>query len=218
MISENWQSQATMIRRAMAEGGAVALEELLIVRDLEGRFARQLEVPPGAVPRPAAALLLLYPQGGELHLPLTVRAGHLPTHKGQVALPGGSTDPEDDGPTATALREAEEELGIPPASVEVLGTLTSFYITPSNFLLTPVVGLSATAPELRPHPGEVELAFSVPLSQLLDPATIVTEEWELRGMRLQVPFFALAGQKVWGATAVALSEFVARLRRAARAA
>ncbi|MEI7768789.1 MAG: CoA pyrophosphatase [Chloroflexales bacterium] len=214
MSTEHWQAQATGIRRAMATGGAVAFEELLLVRDPHGHTARQLVPPPGAVPRPAAALLLLYPQGGELHLPLTVRAGHLPTHKGQVALPGGATDPEDDGPAATALREAEEELGIPPESVEVLGTLTSFYITPSNFMLTPVVGLSTAAPELRPHPGEVDLAFSVPLSQLLDPATIVTEEWELRGMRLQVPFFALAGQKVWGATAVVLSELVARIRRA----
>jgi 8-oxo-dGTP pyrophosphatase MutT (NUDIX family) len=214
MDAENWRAQADSVRRAMAGGGAVTFEELLLVRDGEGRPARQLEAPPGAIPRPAAALLLLYPLGGELHLPLTVRASHLPTHKGQVSLPGGSTDPGDDGPAATALREAEEELGIPPASVEVLGTLSSFYITPSNFMLTPVVGLSVAAPELRPHPGEVDLAFSVPLRQLLDPATVVTEEWELRGMRMQVPFFALAGQKVWGATAVALSEFVARLRRA----
>ncbi|MEI7644655.1 MAG: CoA pyrophosphatase [Chloroflexales bacterium] len=214
MHREHWQAQAKTVRRAMAAGGTVAFEELLLVRDAHGHTARQLEPPPGATPRPAAALLLLYPQGGELHLPLTLRAGHLPTHKGQVSLPGGSTDPGDAGPVATALREAEEELGIPPASVEVLGVLRSFYIMPSNFMLTPVVGLSATAPELRPHPGEVELAFSVPLCQLLDPATVVTEEWELRGMRLQVPFFALAGQKVWGATAVALSEFVARMRRA----
>ncbi|MBX0326934.1 CoA pyrophosphatase [Oscillochloris sp. ZM17-4] len=214
MSTEPWRSQADRVRRAMAAGGAVTFEELLLVRDIEGRLARQLEPPPDAVPRPAAVLLLLYPQAGELHLPLTVRAGHLPTHKGQVALPGGSTDPEDDGPAATALREAEEELGIPPASVEVLGALSSFYIPPSGFMITPVVGLSAAAPELRPHPGEVELAFSVPLSQLLDPATVVTEEWELRGMKMQVPFFALGGQKVWGATAIVLSEFVARIRRA----
>jgi 8-oxo-dGTP pyrophosphatase MutT (NUDIX family) len=214
MSIEYWQAQAHSVRRAMAAGGAVTLEELLMVRDVEGRLARQMEPPPGAVPRPAAALLLLYPQGGELHLPLTVRSSRLPTHRGQVSLPGGSTDPGDDGPAATALREAEEELGISPATVEVLGALTSFYIQPSNFLLTPVVGLSAEAPELRPHPDEVELAFTTPLRQLLDPATIVTEEWELRGMRVQVPFFALSGQKVWGATAIVLSEFVARLRRA----
>jgi 8-oxo-dGTP pyrophosphatase MutT (NUDIX family) len=211
---EYWQAQADSVRRAMAAGGAVTLEELLMVRDVEGRLARQMEPPPGAVPRPAAALLLLYPEGGELHLPLTVRSSHMPTHRGQVSLPGGSTDPGDDGPAATALREAEEELGISPATVEVLGALTSFYIQPSNFLLTPVVGLSAEAPVLRPHPDEVELAFTTPLRQLLDPATIVTEEWELRGMRVQVPFFALSGQKVWGATAIVLSEFVARLRRA----
>ncbi|NTW03252.1 MAG: CoA pyrophosphatase [Oscillochloris sp.] len=197
----------------MMAGGAVTVEELLLVRDLEGRLARYLEPPPSVVPRLAAALLLLYPQDDELHVPLTVRASHLPTHRGQVSLPGGSVDPEDQGPAATALREAEEELGIPPASVEVLGALSSFYIPPSNFLLTPVVGLCSEMPVLSPHPGEVELAFSVSLRQLLDPATVVTEQWEMRGQQMQVPYFALAGQKVWGATAIALSEFVARLRK-----
>lgn len=213
MTADDWQSQAAIVRRAMAAGGAVSFEELLLVRDAAGRLARQLEPPPQAVPRPAAALLLLYPQGGELHLPLTVRSSRLPTHRGQVSLPGGSTDPDDTGPAHTALREAEEELGIPPDSVEVLGALSSFYIPPSGFMLTPIVGISAGAPELRPHPGEVDLVFSATLRQLLDPATIVTEEWELRGERMQVPFFALGGQKVWGATAIVLSEFVARLRR-----
>jgi hypothetical protein len=84
-------------------------------------------------------------------------------------------------------------------------------------MLTPVVGLSNAEPELRPSPHEVDLAFSVPLRQLLDPASVVTEEWENSGSRMQVPFFALQGQKVWGATAIVLSELVARLRRAGRA-
>jgi len=105
-----WHSQAAIVRRAMADGGATTLAELLLMRDTQGHMARHLEPPPGATPRPAAALLLLYPQDGELYVPLTVRTGHLPTHKGQVALPGGSLDPEDDGPVSTALREAEEEL------------------------------------------------------------------------------------------------------------
>jgi 8-oxo-dGTP pyrophosphatase MutT (NUDIX family) len=214
MTAEIWPSQAEIVRRAMAAGEAVSFDELLLVRDLAGRWARHLEPPPGAVPRPAAALLLLYPQDGELHIPLTLRTSHLPTHKGQVSLPGGGIDPEDGSLEATALREAEEELGIPPSSVELLGRLSSFYIPPSNFMLTPVVGLSVTTPELRPYPGEVDLAFSASLRQLLDPATIVSEEWDLLGTRMHVPFFALGGQKVWGATAIALSEFVARLRRA----
>jgi 8-oxo-dGTP pyrophosphatase MutT (NUDIX family) len=213
----DWQAQAAQVRRAMADPGPVLLEELLIMRDLEGRLGRHLQPPPSATPRPAAVLLLLFPREGELWLPLTVRSSRLPTHRGQVSLPGGATDPSDSGPEQTALREAEEELGIAPASVEVLGLLASFYITPSNFMLTPVVGLSNAEPELRPSPHEVDLAFSVPLRQLLDPASVVTEEWENSGSRMQVPFFALQGQKVWGATAIVLSELVARLRRAGRA-
>lgn len=208
-----WETQAAWVRRAMGDEAPISLEELLMLRDMEGRLARQMQPPPGVVPREAAALLLLYPRDDELWLPLTVRSSHLPTHSGQVSLPGGAVDPEDSGPAATALREAEEELGILPHNIDILGTLASFYIPPSNFRLTPVVGLAEAAPELRPNPHEVELAFSVPLRQLLDPATVLEEEWERGGMRMLVPYFALEGHKVWGATALLLSELVARLRR-----
>jgi hypothetical protein len=96
----------------------------------------------------------------------------------------------------------------------VLGLLSAFYIPPSNNLLTPVVGLNLGEPNLRPDPDEVEAAFSVPLRTLLDPATVREEVWERRELRMRVPFFALEGYKVWGATALLLSELVARLRRA----
>ncbi len=197
----------------MADPDSPTLEELLVMRDLDGRSIRPLQPPPGTTPREAAVLLLLYPRAGELWLPLTVRSARLTTHRGEVSLPGGGSDPEDDGPIATALREAWEELGINSAHVEVLGTLSSFYIPPSNNRLTPVVGLSLSEPELCPDPDEVEAAFSVPLRLLLDPATICEEIWERREVAARVPFFALEGYKVWGATALLLSELVARLRR-----
>jgi 8-oxo-dGTP pyrophosphatase MutT (NUDIX family) len=142
-----------------------------------------------------------------------VRSARLTTHKGEVSLPGGGADPDDGSPVQTALREAWEELGIKPANVEVLGALTPFYIAPSNNRLTPIVGLSVGEPELRPDPNEVEAAFSVPLRSLLDPATVREEVWERRGAQMIVPYFALEGYKVWGATALLLSELVARLRR-----
>ncbi|WP_129630561.1 NUDIX hydrolase [Candidatus Oscillochloris fontis] len=209
----SWQIQAAWLRRAMAAQAAVTLADLLLPRDVDGQIARQMAAPPHVVPRRAAALILLFPQDDHLHLPLTLRTSHLPTHRGQVSLPGGAIDPGDASAEAAALREAHEELGIDPGMVEVLGCLSSFYIPPSNFMLTPVVGLCAQAPTLQPHPGEVELAFTVALDQLLDPATVVVEEWQMQGVPVRVPYFALAGQKVWGATAIALSELVARLRR-----
>ncbi|NTU83219.1 MAG: CoA pyrophosphatase [Chloroflexales bacterium] len=198
----------------MADPTASSLEDVLVLRDLDGRVIRPMQPPPDITPREAAALVLLYPSAGELWLPLTVRSARLTTHRGEVSLPGGGADPDDGGPVQTALREAWEELGIRPANVEVLGTLTPFYIPPSNNTLTPVVGLSVAEPDLRPDPDEVEAAFSVPLRALLDPATVHEEVWERRGQSMRVPFFALEGYKVWGATALLLSELVARLRRA----
>jgi len=208
------EHQIAALRRAMADPAPVAIEELLVLRDLGGASIRPMLPPPGVTPREAAVLVLLYPSEGELWLPLTVRSARLTTHRGEVSLPGGGTDPEDGGPIGTALREAWEELGIRPANVEVLGTLSAFYIPPSNNRLTPVVGLSSGELDLRPDPDEVEAAFSVPLRILLDPATVREEVWERRGLRMRVPFFALEGYKVWGATALLLSELVARLRRA----
>jgi 8-oxo-dGTP pyrophosphatase MutT (NUDIX family) len=205
--------QIAAVRHAMSNPMPLELAEVLVLRDSQGEPMRPMHPPEGVTPREAAALLLLYPQQGELWLPLTVRSARLTTHRGEVSLPGGGADPGDEGPAHTALREAWEELGVDPARVEILGSLTAFYIPPSNNRLTPVVGLHAGAPQLRPEPSEVEAAFSVPLRLLLDPATVQEELWERRGAPMRVPFYALEGYKVWGATALLLSELVARLRR-----
>jgi 8-oxo-dGTP pyrophosphatase MutT (NUDIX family) len=159
-------------------------------------------------------LALLYPDGADLRLPLTVRSDRLPSHRGEVSLPGGAIDPGEDGPIAAALRECHEELGVDPVGIEVWGTLSSFYIPPSNFRITPVVGFHEHTPALRPNGDEVSAVITVTLRELLDPATIVVERWTLRGMEVDVPFFAIDGHKVWGATAIVLSEFAARMRRA----
>ena len=198
---------------ALESRPAVPPEQLLFVRDLEGRFVRRMEPPEGITARPGAVLILLYPDGADLRLPLTVRSDRLPNHRGEVSLPGGATDPQDDGPAATALRECWEEMGVAPESVDIWGTLAPIYIPPSNFRITPVVGHSARPPTLTPNDDEVSAVLTVTLRELLDPARVVVERWTLRGVDVQVPFFAIAGHKVWGATALILSEFVARLRR-----
>ena len=209
----SWESWATLVQAALGPGPAVPLEQLLLVRDLEGRFARRIDPPEGVVPRLGAVLILLYPDGSDLRLPLTVRSDLLPSHRGEVSLPGGAIEPDEDGPVTAALRESYEELGVEPASVAVWGTLSPIYIQPSNFRITPVVGFSAQPPVLYPNGDEVSAVITVTLRELLDPATIVVERWTLRGAEVQVPFFAIAGHKVWGATAMVLSEFVARMRR-----
>jgi len=210
-----WEQWAGLVRVALEPGPRVPLEQLLMVRDLEGRFVRSMEPPEGVAARPGAVLALLYPDGADLRLPLTVRSDRLPSHRGEVSLPGGATDPEDDGPVATALRECWEELGVAPESLSVWGALSSIYIPPSNFRIVPVVAFSMEPPTLSPNDAEVSAVLTVTLRELLDPDRVVVEQWTLRGMEVQVPFFSIAGYKVWGATALILSEFVVRLRRAA---
>jgi len=208
---------ARLVQSALQPGPAIPLDQLLLVRDLAGRFVRRFDPPEGVTPRLGAVLVLLYPDGDDLRLPLTVRSDQLPSHRGEVSLPGGSIDPGDGGPVAAALRECHEELGVDPGQVAVWGTLSSFYIQPSNFQITPVVGFCDRPPVLSPNSAEVSQVITVTLRELLDPALVKVEHWQLRGMDVNVPFFAIAGHKVWGATAVVLSELGARIRRAQQA-
>ena len=207
-----WDVWARLARAALVPGPAIRPEQLLLVRDLAGNLARRSDPPAGVIPRQAAVLLLLYPHGDDLCLPLTVRSDRLPSHRGEVSLPGGAIDPGEDGPISTALREAHEELGVPPDAVTIWGTLSPLYIPPSNFRITPVVGMIDQTPVLRPNDAEVSAVITVTVRELLDPALVVEEQWTLRGAEVRVPFFAIAGHKVWGATAIVLSEFVARMR------
>jgi 8-oxo-dGTP pyrophosphatase MutT (NUDIX family) len=209
-----WEDWAALARRALSPGPEVPHDQLLLIRDLSGGFVRQFEPPADVVARLGAVLILLYPDGADLRLPLTVRSDQLPSHRGEVSLPGGATDPEDDGPAATALRECQEELGVGPGSIAVWGMLTPIYIRPSNFRITPVVGFSAAPPALQLNGDEVSAVITVTLQELLEPSNVAVEQWRLRGIDVRVPFFVIAGYKVWGATALILSEFVARMRRA----
>ena len=166
--------------------------------------------------REAAALLLVYPHDDRLHLPLTVRAAGLRAHTGQVSLPGGSVDPGESF-EAAALREAAEEVGIIPASVRIVGALTPLQMPVSGYLLHPVVGVTAARPEFRLAEGEVARILEVPIDRLVAPETIkrhppVRARSE-RYVGIDVPYFDLCGEDVWGATAMVLAEFRVVLER-----
>ncbi len=175
------------------------------------QFAPEYRLPglrqePPANARPAGVLVLLYPHHGEWHFPLMKRVEDGLTHSGQISLPGGSQE-TGESIRQTALREACEEVGAACAEVDVLGQLTTIYIPPSNFLVTPTVGRVEQRPDFKCDPREVAELIEVPLSTLFDPNVVKREPWTLRGLQVEVPFFQIGPHKVWGATAMILSEF-----------
>lgn len=194
-----------------------------LARPLPGRPAQALMAPlprPGWYPedRPAqparqsGVLVLLYPHQQRLLLPLIVRPTYEGAHSGQVAFPGGGREERDTDLAATALRETQEELGIAPEKVQVLGALTQLYIRPSNYEVYPTVGRLAGRPAFRPNPREVAQLLEIPLESLLDPAFQRRERWTRNDGSALVPFFAVQGQTIWGATAMIISELLAVVR------
>ncbi|MDJ0976164.1 MAG: CoA pyrophosphatase [Planctomycetota bacterium] len=161
-------------------------------------------------PRPASALLYVFAREGRLHFPLTLRREDLPEHRGQVSLPGGR--PEDgESSWETAVREAHEEIGLARELPTSLGTLHPVYIPVTH---TDLLVHVATGPEpesLRAEEREVAALEHATLDQLVDPDVRRMERWTRRGREMDVPFFALAGWTVWGATAIALAELAERL-------
>lgn len=169
--------------------------------------------PPGT--REAAVLHVLYPTATGWHFALILRAEHIgnDAHRGQIGLPGGKIEPTDPSPAAAALRETEEEIGVPTAQIELLGALTPLYIPVSRFRVHPFVGVTATRPRLVPQPSEVADIYELPLRELVDPANVRTIDLPF-GERLtlqNVPYYHLQERVVWGATAMILSEWVTLL-------
>lgn len=188
--------------------------------DLPGRVAQARMAPKprgdGVFPdapqpdtRQGGVLVLLYPQDGRLFTPLILRPTYRGVHSGQVGFPGGGREESDADLVVTALREAYEEVGIDPQQVEVLGQLTPLYVIASNYLVQPTVGWASERPLFHPDPYEVADLLEIPLADLLDENNRRIEVWQLRGHAVQVPFFAVQGQTIWGATAMMLSEFLA---------
>jgi 8-oxo-dGTP pyrophosphatase MutT (NUDIX family) len=187
---------------------------------LPGLRAQRRLAPRGRIPddyhpepphsRQAAVLIHLVPPGeaeaaGRPSFPVILRPPHDTHHAGQIALPGGEREAGDDFPRGTALREAYEELGISGEEVRTIGVLSPLFIPVSNFSVLPVVSWTEHVPELRPDPSEVAEAFFVSTDALLAPPE--TGSFPVPGGYRNAPFFSCARGRIWGATAMMLSEF-----------
>ncbi len=192
-----------------------------LARGLPGRIAQRSMTPElaygrhhGPVPsnaRRAAVLLALEPAAAGWSLPAILRPATMKTHAGQVSLPGGMIE-SNETPAETALRECEEELGVPGDSLQVLGALAPVYVFISNFEVTPIVALSAQPLVLRPSAAEVAEVVPLPLAQLVDPACRASHLIRRQQLVFRAPYYAIAGRQVWGATSLILAEFAELLQ------
>lgn len=181
--------------------------EALVARTRErlGQRDRRV-VPPGPLVR-AAVLVPIIDRGAPslLFAKRTERVGH---HKGQISFPGGVVRADDPSVLDAALRECDEEIGLPPRAVETLGTLDDTETVATQFVITPFVGLIREPPAWRPDGEEIEKVIEVPLAALLEDGSFRVETWERAGGTRAVYFFDYQGETIWGATARILKHYL----------
>jgi len=190
----------------------VALDDLAVRLGALGE-PRVIDGPvPVASPRQSAVLAPLYEGPAGPTVVLTRRAGHLRNHRGEVSFPGGRQEDHDPDLIATALREAQEEIALDPATVTVVGRLDRLSTFVSQSEIHPFVGLLGAPPtDLVADPGEVDAILHVPLAALLDDETFREERWRFGpdGPERPLTFFEIPGDTIWGATARMLRQLLA---------
>jgi 8-oxo-dGTP pyrophosphatase MutT (NUDIX family) len=163
-------------------------------------------------PKPGGVIILLYEEEGRIKFPLIKRAEYTGAHGGQVSFPGGKAEP-DETAVETALRECEEEIGIPASFLNVVGVLSDFFVMPSNFMVTPVIAVMQRAPQFKPDAYEVVRILQGDLLDILSDKAVKQKEILAAGKyRMNAPHFEIDGEVVWGATAMMLNEFRIVLR------
>ena len=174
--------------------------------------ARRTYVPAPHDARLAGVLVLFYPVGNDWNLVFIERTSGNPNdrHSGQISFPGGQYDPNDGTLEQTALREAHEEIGVPPETVTLAGALTELYIPVSNFLVKPFVGYTTVTPHFQPQLSEVRSIVEAPVEHLRQPETRQVTDLQLADniTLRKVPYFNVENKIVWGATAMMLNELL----------
>lgn len=204
MKYERVVERLTPFPRELPPPGAALLPVVLDDRVRDPRVP-----PPGLRAKASAVLVLIHPDtDGEARVVLTERARRPGHHSGEASFPGGRAEPGDDGPAATALREAAEEVALDPfvAGVRVVGELERLWIPVSNFEVTPVVALAARRPDLHPSEAEVARIVHARLDLFVPGAPIEMVERTVRDWPLRYGVYPVDGLNVWGATARILSQ------------
>ncbi|WP_439558979.1 NUDIX hydrolase [Dyadobacter sp.] len=168
----------------------------------------RLTFKPNARTRKSAVLILFYPHKNEIYFPLILRPAYDGVHSGQVAFPGGRYELADKDLVRTALREAQEEIGLRLNDVRILGILTELFIPASNFYVLPVIAAMPYRPDFYPDPREVEDIFEIKLEEISDVNIIGSSDIQVRGEQVHAPHYMVQGYKIWGATAMMISELL----------
>ena len=175
--------------------------QLMMAPTIRGVFRHDTD------PARAAVLILIYPSGSTTNLVFIKRNEYDGPHSAQVSFPGGAWEQGDRSLEDTAIRETREELGISD-HIEILGSLTELHIPISNFLVSPFVGCTAGKPVFHPDISEVQFVIESPLKVLLDPRNMDSERFFRHDQFIEAPFYRAGEEKIWGATAMILSEFL----------
>jgi 8-oxo-dGTP pyrophosphatase MutT (NUDIX family) len=200
------QQVVDRVKRNLEQGLPGIEAQKILAPDLhmDLRFVKSL----AANARQGAVLILMYEEEGDICFPLIQRTVYNGAHSGQVSLPGGKRDPDDKDLMATALRETEEEIGVPSNTVEVVGEISPLFVPASNFNIRPFIGLVHSPPSFKINPVEVHKLIVAKVNDLLKNGVVKkTKVPATSGLQLEAPYFDLEGYVVWGATAMILSEF-----------
>lgn len=165
-------------------------------------------ITPNENTRQSAVLLAFYPSDREVFLPLILRPAYDGTHGGQMALPGGKMEYADENLVRTALREAQEEIGVKAMDVNIIGELTDVFIPVSNFVVKPIVGFLDYKPDFFPDKKEVEKIFEMKFSDFLKLENKGIRDITIGKRSMSVPGFEIQNQWIWGATALIINEVV----------
>lgn len=191
--------------------------------ELPGTAAHFKMLPPGrrlklidpeiSTVKMSSVLLLLYPEGDQLFTCLMKRPSTMKHHPGQISFPGGKVEKEDVSAEMTALREAQEEVGLDPSSVEILGKLSDLYVEVSQFSIQPFLAWADKKPEFSEDSDEVETIILFPLSDFVRDEIIFETELETITGKLRINYYPFNGEIIWGATAMILSELIEILKK-----